>query len=204
MALLTPKELDDLGSAIERAEARTAGEIVVAVLKQSDDYQGERLLNALLLGFGICALTLWLIPGLSGLYLLTLQPPIFLGSWYLLGVPPLMRALSLRNAATLVHQRALRLFTEQGIAETRDRSGLLIMVSELEQRVIILGDSGLHAKVGDPGWEKYVERILAGIKTDSAAEALLAVLEELSEVLTTHFPPRSDDTNELSNKVVLQ
>jgi putative membrane protein len=204
MALLTPTEFTTLEQAIAAAETRTRGEIVVAVLRQSDDYQGERLLNAVILGFGISALILGLVPGLSGLYLLTLLPPILLGSWFVLGAPPLMRALSLRNAAATVHQRALRLFTEQGITETRDRSGLLIMLSELEQRVILLGDSGLHTHVGDPGWEEYVERIVTGIKAGAAGSAVLSVLEELSDTLATHFPARADDTNELSNEVIQQ
>ena len=98
----------------------------------------------------------------------------------------------------------MRMFIERGIHNTRDQSGLLLMLSELEHQVVILGDAGIHEKVGDAGWEAYVGRIVEGLKTGQAASSIVGVLEELGATLATHFPPRDDDTNELSNDVVVQ
>ena len=78
------------------------------------------------------------------------------------------------------------------------------MLSELERQVVILGDSGIHEKVGSDGWEGYVSRIVAGLKGGEAASAIIGVLEDLGSTLATHFPPRPDDTDELSNEVVVQ
>ena len=79
-----------------------------------------------------------------------------------------------------------------------------MMLSELEHQVVILGDAGIHAHIGDPGWAGYVGRVVEGVGTGQTANSLVSVLSDLGKVLAEHFPPRHDDTNELSNDVVVE
>ena len=96
----------------------------------------------------------------------------------------------------------MQLFAERGVYDTRDRSGLLIVIAELERRVVILGDTGIHAHIGEGGWDEHVRAIVEGVRRGRGADAVVSVVRVLGEVLATHFPRRADDVDELSNAVV--
>ena len=110
----------------------------------------------------------------------------------------------IKEAAERCRERAMQMFIERGIHNTRDQSGILVMLSELEHQVVILGDAGIHQKVGDDGWEGYIKRIVTGLKGGQAAASIVAVLQDLGAQLAAHFPARVDDTDELANEVVIQ
>ena len=78
----------------------------------------------------------------------------------------------------------------------------MILLSELEHRVVILGDSGIHALVGESGWREHVDRIVARIHEGRAAEGVLETIAVLEPLLAEHAPRRADDQNELANTVV--
>jgi putative membrane protein len=123
----------------------------------------------------------------------------FLGLWR-----PFQRlVLTPHQTAWRVHREALANFTASGLHETRDRTGVLVYISELERRVQILADSGIHGKAGEPYWKDLVTEIVTGIRRGKACEALIAAIGRMGEKLGEHFPPRPDDTNELSNEVRL-
>ncbi len=204
MSLLNSEEQSAIADAIGRAELRTAGELVVATVPKSDSYEKERFIAALFWTFGMAVFANWLLPDLSTLYLVLLQVPLLLVSYGLAGLPFILRPMAGGRCDAMARQRAMRMFAERGVHQTRDRSGLLIMLSELEHQVVILGDAGIHEKVGDPGWQGYVERIVTGLKAGKAGEAVVGVLDDLGEILATHFPARGDDTNELGNEVVVE
>ena len=84
---------------------------------------------------------------------------------------------------------------------TRERTGVLILLSELEHRVVILGDSGVHARMPAGAWQAHVARIVGGFHAGAPADSICAVVRELGKVLAEHFPPQADDRNELSNAV---
>lgn len=204
MATLTQQDQEKISATIAAVESKTAGEVVVAVVGQSDDYAQIRYTAA----FCMTIVTAWLANhaplGALGEYLIPLQLPVFLLWVQITKIPAITRFLVKKESSERTRERAMRMFIERGIHNTRDQSGLLLMLSELEHQVVILGDAGIHAKVGDTGWEAYVGRIVQGLKSGQAASSIVGVLEELGATLATHFPPRDDDTNELSNDVVVQ
>ena len=204
MTVLTQKDQEAISATIADVESKTAGEVVVAVVGQSDDYAAIRYTTAALL---TVASALFLrhapIAWVSEL-LIPLQIPIFFLWLQVTKVPALTRFLAKNASPERVRERAMRMFIERSIHNTRDQSGLLLMLSEVEQQVVILGDAGIHEKIGDPGWEAYVDRIVKGFKSGQAASAIVEILQELGDTLATHFPHRDDDTNELSNEVVVQ
>ena len=105
-------------------------------------------------------------------------------------------------AAATVHARALQLFVERGIHETRDRSGVLILVSELERRVEILADRGIHERVEAGEWQRDVDELVSSIRGGHAADGVVAVVERIGGLLAQSFPPRADDENELPDEVL--
>jgi putative membrane protein len=100
-----------------------------------------------------------------------------------------------------VEQRAELAFLEHGVFATRDRTGVLILVSTLEHRVALLGDEGIHKKLQDSGWQRHVGELAKAIKDGRAAQGVCDTLRAIGEVLIAEFPPRHDDTDELSNAV---
>jgi putative membrane protein len=101
-----------------------------------------------------------------------------------------------------VSDRVKQLFLELGIIETRDRSGVLVYLSELERRVEILADRGIHEHVGNQAWQAMVDELVGAIKGGRAAEGLATIIGRIGQELAAKFPPRPDDTNELPDEVV--
>jgi len=63
-----------------------------------------------------------------------------------------------------VRSRAQQAFMEQGLTRTERGTGVLVFASLLEHRAVVLGDHGIHEKMGDEGWQKGVEALVAGIR----------------------------------------
>jgi putative membrane protein len=192
---------DAVSRAVETAEARTSGEIVVMVVEASDGYAGVRMGAAAALGFiaGLAVLALGLDPVLW-------LPPVQLAGFglgfALGGLRALLGRLAPRALQDASVDRAARAaFLSEGVLETRDRTGILIYVSLLEHRVQVLADRGIHARVEAGTWDGVVERILAGVRAERAEAGLVEAIACCGELLAQHFPPRPDDKDELANRM---
>lgn len=203
MALLSQSDVKEVEAAIAAAEARSAGEVVVAVLPRSDTYDLTRGMAAAGWTLATVLLVQYTSPYMPTLWLLLAQVPVALVWWYVLGAQRFLRMFLFRDEITrAVRRRALQLFTERGVYRTRDRSGLLIVVSELEHRVEILGDEGIHQHVGAAGWEAHARTLVQGIRAGRTKETLVHVIGQCGDILAERFPRRPDDTNELPDTLV--
>jgi putative membrane protein len=201
--LLTSSDREQIEAAIRQIEQRSALEVVVAVLQRSADYFQFRI--GLSVSWGLaagCAALLWL-PHWHPLWALLLQLPVALLSYLASGSKPLERLITPRSySARAVQERAVRLFAEHGLHRTRGRTGLLLLVSELERRVVILGDSGVHVHVGDQGWQRYVDALVARIHEGKLVAGVLEVLSQIEAIAGTAQPIEKGDTNELPDSVI--
>jgi putative membrane protein len=202
MALLDQAARERIEAAIAGVERRTSGEIVVVSVPASDRYYDVRLLFALCTALAVAALVHGFLPALSVTGLLLLQALCAALTFAVLGAGPLLRrAAPESRRAEAVLRRAREEFLEHAVFATRDRTGILILLSELEHKVVILGDAGIDAHVNQEGWQRHVARIVASIRAGDPAEGVCSVIAELGEVLTTKLPVRTDDRDELSNEV---
>jgi putative membrane protein len=200
MGLLSTDEKQRIEQAVALAERRTAGELVVVVAERSSDYAAFRagLGAALTVALAIEAVQLdiptWLV--------LLLQLPAG-AVWYaVLGHPAWVRWFvpkAVRQRA--VAERALTVFLESGVSETRDRSGVLVFLSEAERRAVILADKGINARVAPEEWQSDIETLVRAIREGDAARGLAAVIERIGGILAETFPPGPDDRNELADAV---
>ncbi|RYZ05069.1 MAG: hypothetical protein EOO73_20900 [Myxococcales bacterium] len=202
-SLLSEADARQVEAAVARVEAQSAAEVVVAVLPQSHEYWQPRALAslawALAAGFAFLHFEPWRDPALS------LVVEVLVGgfTYALLGVPALKRLLLRGDAATAaVRARAFQLFAERGLYATSGRTALLIFVSELEHRVVLLGDHGIHAELGQTGWDNEVALLVRHIREGKLREGLLAVLADLAPHLARVAPRAVDDVNELPDGVV--
>jgi uncharacterized membrane protein len=68
--------------------------------------------------------------------------------------------------------------------------------------VVILGDSGLHAQVGEQGWQRHVALLVQRIREGQTVKGVLEVLAEIETSAGSMFPQREHDTNELPDAVI--
>jgi putative membrane protein len=202
MSLLNEAVRKRIEATIADIEQRTAAELVVVSVERSDGYLEVRLGYAFAAALlcGATAHMLW--PLLSVLEILWAEVGVAVAVFALTAWGRLLRIITPRHRAQhCVERRALLAFVERAVFATRDRSGVLILLSELERRVVILGDSGIHARVQTTGWQAYVQEIVAAIRGGRAGDGVCDVLNKLAETLARDFPPRPDDQNELPNQV---
>lgn len=200
----TSEEKQRIEAAVRAAEAKTSGEIVPMVVDDSYEYPRAELIGGGTLALATGLLVSWAIGGESIWWFL----PVFLVSFFafqqlIRKLPDLKRKLINPDELTEeVKEKALVSFLEQELHHTRDRTGILILISLFERRVQVLADSGINAKVSENTWDELVEIIIAGLKSDDACTAVCKAVERCGELLTEHFPVKDDDSDELPNLIV--
>lgn len=97
--------------------------------------------------------------------------------------------------------RAVAVFERLGMHRTAARHGVLIYVSVGDHQLAVLGDLGIHERVGQAYWERLVEAVLAHFRDERPRDGLLHAVGEVGAILARHFPRRPDDVNELSDQV---
>jgi putative membrane protein len=206
LGVLGDPERERVRAAIAAAETQTRGELVVVVLERSDAHLAARLLA------GLCfALLVALVASLA----FVSAPPLALLGVLLLGLlagvglagalPALSRGFASEAQATrAAAEQALVEFHSQGLHETEERTGVLVFVSLYERRAIVLGDKGIHEKVGDAHWARARDLLLDGAAHGRLCDGIVSAVEECGRVLAREFPARADDRNELADRLVVR
>lgn len=101
-----------------------------------------------------------------------------------------------------VMKQARAAFDRLGMSNTRERNGVLLFVVPSRRRFAVLGDEGIHAKVGDVFWQRVSSVLSEHFRRGAFTEGLLAGIDEVALQLAQHFPSRGEaDVNELPNAV---
>ena len=102
---------------------------------------------------------------------------------------------SVRGAAELA-------FARLGMAKTKDRNGVLFFIVPARKTFIVLGDEGIHAKVGQEFWESLAGLMSGHFRKGEFTEGLVEAIGEAGRRLAAHFPyDAAVDVNELSDEV---
>lgn len=104
---------------------------------------------------------------------------------------------------TSIEKLAEEEFYKLRMNETRDRTGILIYVLLGERKFYILADEGIDEKVSQDTWNNVRDDIQNEFKLGHYTEGIIKGIDNVGNILGEHFPIKYDDTNELSNKVVL-
>jgi putative membrane protein len=204
-SLLTEEEKNRITEAVVSAEKNTSGEIVPVVVRASDHYAGARWRIAvafMLLGAAALAM---LVPELGPLDLLMAAVPL-LGVGHLVALlRPLLRlAIGRAEVEREVRQHARESFVDLNVHSTRDRTGVLILVSLLEHRIEVLADTGIHTVAPAGFWDHVVADLSKRIRAGDLAGGLADAVREVGSLLTEKFPARADDINELPDRVLVR
>ena len=94
-------------------------------------------------------------------------------------------------------------FLKQGVSQTQKRTGVLVLVSQLEQRVEVVADSGIRRAVKDENWEALLVDIQAEYDGEDLVGTATVAVERLGGFLAGPLPVSKDDIDELSNMPAL-
>lgn len=98
--------------------------------------------------------------------------------------------------------RAREVFRRLGMHRTRQRNGVLVYLAVDDRKLAIVGDAGIHARVGTPYWERVRDLMVGHLRAAAPRDAVVRAVEDLGRVLAQHFPRGpGEDPDELANEV---
>jgi len=187
--------------AVKAIEDTSAIEVVVAVRRKSAGYRHSNVIVGVLAAFaGLAAMLFsdyeFSIPSI-------LIDPFVVGliAGALVEIAPAIKRVLTppRILEREVRRAARAAFVERGVHNTRDRSGLLVYISWLEQRVAIVRDSGLDRVLPDDAVTQLERELTTAMRISGTA--LAERLEALLSKVTVGMPRRADDANELPDAI---
>lgn len=198
----------EIAAAVHKAEQQTNGEIVVYMVEQSARYNWaywKVLVIALLTGLlvDLSPKLLSLLPAIHGIEYIVMFAVILIFLTLARFVPLFFKFfISDEELNRAVGSRACQAFVSEEVFNTSERTGILIFISLFEQKAIVLGDSGINAKVKSNQWDHVLESIVNGMKTRDIAGGISRAVSDCGELLTkSGLIISSSDKNELSNEL---
>lgn len=198
---------------IGEVEKNTSGEILIQIVKKSDNYQeapfiASLIVLGLLLIILIIMSELWILPFNFNIQTYSvLLIAINLITFLLFATIPRLKILVIpeNKEKKMVHKNAIEAFLNNEIFQTKERTGILIFISELEKNVEILADSGINQRVKPEDWVQIVNELTNGIKSKNIENSILKAIQDCGNLLSkAGFAPSQDNTNELPNDLILK
>lgn len=100
-------------------------------------------------------------------------------------------------------QRAERVFSLLRVWDTQDNSGVLLYLQLAERRVELIADRGIASRVDAAEWQAICNRFAADMHELDPAQAVLACLGRINDLLVRHFPASRDNLRELPDDPVV-
>jgi len=195
---------------IVEAERQTRAQIVMAVIRRSDNYC-EIPWKAFAFGTSVTGLVVLFLDLFFPVWvtgatiLLSVTAIIVIGAFLALLtvlLPWFARLFLARHRReTEPLQYAESLFLSHELFRTKGRRGILLFVSRFERQVVILPDTGVKDRLNDP----IMKNIISGMKPHLRQNKLRDAMEAgLKGIVAALRPPLSDvpDNNELSDKII--
>lgn len=98
-------------------------------------------------------------------------------------------------------QRAIDVFAQLGMHQTKDRNGVLFYLAHADRKFAVVGDKGIDASVPVGFWESIKNLLRTHFARGAYAEGLSLGIEQAGQQLKQYFPYASDDTNELADDI---
>jgi uncharacterized membrane protein len=101
-----------------------------------------------------------------------------------------------------VEKAAQKAFVRLGITHTKEHNGVLIFVVPGRKKFMVIGDSGIHAKVGQEFWEAVAGQLSGHFRKGDFTGGLVSAVDVIGEKLERHFPyDAASDVNGLPDDV---
>ena len=209
---LTVEEQAQITSAVQAVERRTNAEIVPMLVARSGLYRDAQYQTGLIAALLVLAVLLtcetWWLPWgwhasnaawLVCAVILAYAGGAKIGTW-----APVIRLLTSQDRMQQkVIMRAERAFAQHVGAQTRDHTGVLIMLSMLEKHIYVLPDRSLAEQVAAERWKHVVQAAVERLHQDDIVGGLSQAIHACGSVLAEACPDRpGDNPNELPDTVI--
>ena len=98
-------------------------------------------------------------------------------------------------------ERASVVFEKLGMHKTELRNGILFYLAVNTKDFAVIGDQGIHEKVGAEFWDIIKDKAIGNFKQNKFSEGLEEAILECGRQLKAHFPINRDDVNELNDEI---
>jgi len=99
------------------------------------------------------------------------------------------------------YKTAVILFNKLKMYKTKDRNGVLILISLKNKKIAVIGDKGINEKTEENFWNDVIEIITENFKNEKYSDGLEKGILLIGEKLKKFFPYQTDDVNELSDEI---
>jgi putative membrane protein len=206
-----------VADAVARAETRTSAEIIPIVATSSGRY--DRAEDIVGLWCGVIALCVgwWLAQGVElsewGVPRPRLGLPsvvgLVLGGW-VLGVLLAHLSASLRRLFTPrreqkaeVQRAAREAFFDRRVHHTEGGSGMLLYVSLFEHMAVVLADSQVLEKLGQPKLDSLCASLVSELRKGAYTDALCQTIDQAGVLLAEALPAQAVNRNEIPDALVV-
>jgi putative membrane protein len=178
-----------IAAAVRRAESRSTGQVVPVVVERSQPYEEARWIAAVVGAALITGIVEVLVEDPAVVEVLAFQLVGGIVGWFTGRLAPVERLLAgRRHQEQAAQARAEQAFFEHGLHQTRDGTGVLVFASLREHRAVIIGDRGIHARMGDAEWRRAVDALVDGMRRGTPGAGIEASIEVVGAKLAEHFP----------------
>ena len=99
--------------------------------------------------------------------------------------------------------RAKDVFARLQMDRTVKRDAVLIYLALEDHKLAIIGDAGIHVRVGDAYWESVRDHMVHFLRTGAPRQALVGAVEMAGRALREHFPRRPGDVTDSSDDLTV-
>jgi putative membrane protein len=201
-----------IAARVAQVESRTGVQLAVAAVDKSDNYV-ELPWKAFALGASLAAFAtvisdFWRPQWVTSETAIV-SAVIILGAAAACAVlavfVPSFGRLFLREARSHLEVKhyAQSLFLTRQLFRTKNRTAVLILVSEFERRIEVLPDVGLHTRVDEAEWRRVVDDMASHLRRGRRAQALQEALRSVEQLLLSKgFQGRAGAANELPDRPI--
>lgn len=210
--VLSAADRERIRQAVHAAEQQTSAEIVPMIVARSGLYRDAQHWTGLIAALITLAALLtieasWLPWGWhasNAAWLVLVVTLAYAGGTSVGSLPPVIRLLTsptrMRHKVVL---RAERAFAQHAVSQTRERTGVLIILSILERQIYILPDRALAGQVSAERWQQVVQVAVERLHSGDIAEGLSHAIQACGWVLAKACPSRpGDNPNELPDEPI--
>ena len=211
-AALSEAERERIRQAVHAAEQQTSAEIVPMVVARSGLYRDAQHWAGLIAALTTLALLLtievswvpWGWHASNAAWLVLAVTLAYAGGSWIGRAPAVIRLLTSRERMQQkVRLRAERAFAQHAVSQTRERTGVLIMLSILERQIYVLPDRSLARLVSTERWKQVVQAAVERLQSGNIADGLSRAIAACGVILAEACPGRpGDNPNELPDHVI--
>ncbi len=96
---------------------------------------------------------------------------------------------------------AKRRFERLGMTRTKLRNGVLFFLAYKDQKLAVLGDTGIDEATPPDFWDSIVATVTERFREGRVADGLCEGILMAGQALQEFFPYQSDDVNELKDEI---